>query len=163
VTVPADSRALTHDAAASASVVAVPEGAVADQAVATRAVVLVDVRPERRGPMISVVEMAIGGGTVAQVSTADEAMAAVERFGAEAAIVEVQLPLADGLAVIAALRAAYPALVIVVCTFHHDPVTEQRAEDAGADAYVVKPVSTRELRGVLAAGRRAPLVETSPR
>jgi DNA-binding NarL/FixJ family response regulator len=127
------------------------------------AVVLVDVRPERRGPIVGVIELATGGGTVAQVGSADEAVAAVERYHAVAAVLEVQMPLADGLAVIATLRSAYPALVIVVCSFHHDAGTQRQAEEAGADAYLVKPVSTRELRNAFDAGRRIPLADTAVR
>jgi DNA-binding NarL/FixJ family response regulator len=123
------------------------------------AVVLVDVRAERRGPMVSVVQAAIGDGTVAQVGTTIEALAAIERYHAYAAVVEVD---ADG-AVIAALRAAHPALVIVVCTFRSDSSTRRQAEEAGSDAFLVKPVSTREIRTAIEAGRRAPLADTAVR
>jgi CheY-like chemotaxis protein len=123
-------------------------------AVAPR-VVLVDVRSERRAVMRRVVEQALGDGTVlAEVGTASEALAAVEHQGADVVVVEVQLPLAGGLAVIAALRVAYPALAIVVCTFHRDAATQRSAEEAGADAYLVKPVNSRDLRQALLSGRR---------
>jgi DNA-binding NarL/FixJ family response regulator len=141
--------------------VTLPDGA--EGTVAGPVVVLVDVRPERRGPMLSVIEAAMGSGTVAQVGSAAEALAAVARHEAIAAVVEVQLPLAAGLAVIAALRSAHPSLVIVVCTFHHDPATRQQAEGAGADAYLVKPVSAREMRSALNSGRRAPLADIAVR
>ena len=127
---------------------------------AKAAVVLVDVRPERRGPMISVVQAAIGDGIVAQVGNTPEALSAVERYDAHAAVVEVD---AGGLSVIAALRAAHPSLVILVCTFRSDPETRRQAEEAGADAYLLKPVSTREIRTALDAGRRAPLADTAIR
>jgi DNA-binding response OmpR family regulator len=128
------------------------------------AVILVDVRAERRGPMRSLVEMALGGhGTVIQVANADDGLAAVERYHAMAAVLEVQMPLADGLAGIAALRAAHPSLLIIICTFNHDPVTKQLAEAAGADAYLVKPVSTRQMRTALSVEQRAPLAQSAVR
>jgi two-component system response regulator DesR len=109
--------------------------------------------------MRMVVESGAGAATVvAQVASAEEALAAVDRGGADAAVVEVQLPVADGLAVIAALRAAYPSLVIVVCTFHRDPETKRLAAAAGADSYLVKPVSARDLRRALGTATRAPSV-----
>ena len=123
------------------------------------AVVLVDVRPERRGPMISVVQAAIGEGIVAPAGNVAEALGAIERYRAYAAVVEVD---ADG-TVIPALRAAHPSLVIVVCTFRGDTAARRQAHEAGADAYLVKPVSTREIRTALEAGRRAPLAETAVR
>jgi DNA-binding response OmpR family regulator len=123
------------------------------------AVVLVDIRPERRGPMLSVVQAAIGDGTVAPAGNISEALGAIDRYRAGAAVVEVD---ADG-AVITALRAAHPSLVIIVCTFRGDAATRRQAEEAGADAYLVKPVSTREIRTALEAGRRAPLADTAAR
>jgi DNA-binding response OmpR family regulator len=121
-------------------------------------VVLVDVRQERRAVMRRVIEQALGEGTVvAQVGTASEALAAAELHLADVAVVEIQLPLTEGLAVIAALRAAQPGLVIVVCTFHSDSLTQQRARDAGADTYLLKPVNARELRRVVRSGRPTPL------
>jgi DNA-binding NarL/FixJ family response regulator len=64
-------------------------------------------------------------------------------------VVEIQMPLASGLATIAALRADYPGLRIVVCTFHGDSSTREQAAAAGADAYLLKPVNARDLRRAL--------------
>jgi CheY-like chemotaxis protein len=110
-------------------------------------VVLIDSRSERRAVMRRVVEQALGVDTVvAQVGSEAEAVAAVERRLADAAVVEIQMPVADGLSVIAALRAARPSLLIVVCTFHADRHTQEQAAGAGADSYLVKPFSARDLR-----------------
>jgi CheY-like chemotaxis protein len=110
-------------------------------------VVLVDSRSERRAVMRRVVEQALGADTVvAQVGSEAEALAAAERRLADAAVVEIQMPIADGLSVIAALRAARPSLLIVVCTFHADRLTQAQATEAGADSYLVKPFSARDLR-----------------
>jgi CheY-like chemotaxis protein len=110
-------------------------------------VVLIDSRSERRAVMRRVVEQALGVDTVvAQVGSEAEAVAAVERRLADAAVVEIQMPVADGLSVIAALRAARPSLLIVVCTFHADRHTQEQAAEAGADSYLVKPFSARDLR-----------------
>jgi CheY-like chemotaxis protein len=110
-------------------------------------VVLIDSRSERRAVMRRVVEQALGVDTVvAQVGSEAEAVAAVERRLADAAVVEIQMPVADGLSVIAALRAVRPSLLIVVCTFHADRHTKEQAAEAGADSYLVKPFSARDLR-----------------
>jgi ActR/RegA family two-component response regulator len=73
----------------------------------------------------------------------------------------VQMPLAEGLGLIAELRAAHPSLLIVVCTFHADRATQLQAHSAGADSYLVKPASARDLRRALGSVPRAPLVDTS--
>jgi DNA-binding response OmpR family regulator len=123
-------------------------------------VVLVDVNVDRRAVMRSVINLALGDGAVVdQAATASEALSAVDRNDADAAVVEIQLPVEEGVALIALLRVGHPHLVIVVCSFDGHRATRQRAADAGSDAYLLKPVSTRELRDVL--GFERPVVSTS--
>ena len=86
---------------------------------------------------------------VAEVTDASEALRAIADSDADVAVVEIQLPVDEGLAIIATLRAVHPTLVIVVCTFHHDAATQRQAAEAGADDYLVKPVSARQLRATL--------------
>ncbi|MHB1534572.1 MAG: response regulator [Acidimicrobiales bacterium] len=141
-----------------------PAPAAAEERDGGNRVVVVDVRPERRALMRRVVELALGAGTVvAQVATGSDAIAAVERHGAGVAVIEVQMPLTEGLGVVAALRLACPSLLIVVCTFHRDESTQRQARDAGADAYLVKPVNARELRIALGAEHRKPLAAAASR
>lgn len=121
-------------------------------------VILVDSRRERQTIMRVMVEAALGeGAVVAETASAAEASNAVERYDADTAVVEIQLPLADGLAAVAFLRGAHPGLVIVVCTFHRNADVERAALEAGADAYLSKPVSPVDLRAIVAIGHRAPL------
>lgn len=124
-------------------------------------VVLLDVRAERRKVMRAIVEQTVGVGTVvAEAATAEEAVAAVERDLADVAVVEIQLPVVDGLAAIAALRQGHRALRIVVCSFHREAATRQQAQEAGADCYLTKPISGRDLRRALDSGQVLPLVAT---
>ncbi len=110
-------------------------------------VLLVDARPERSALIRMVVEAGQGGGTVvASAGTPSEAVAAVDRQAVDAAVVEIQMPVDVGLAAIAALRAGHPSLVIVVCSFHGDALTRQQAYSAGANSYLTKPVSARDLQ-----------------
>jgi DNA-binding NarL/FixJ family response regulator len=125
-------------------------------------VVLIDVNIGRRAVMRTIVDLALGDGTVvALAATASEALAAVDRNVANVAVAEIQLPVSEGLAVIARLRDAHPNLVIVVCTFQGDKATRQHASDAGSDAYLLKPVSTRQLREVLKFERPAVFASTA--
>lgn len=112
-------------------------------------VVVIDGRHDRRQLMSFVLEQA---GDVTVVGFADGPLSAVEavgRLGANAAVVELQLPVTQGLDTISALRDDYPALIIIVCSFHADAPTRSVALDRGADAYLVKPLSLRDLRSVL--------------
>ncbi len=113
-------------------------------------VLVVDHRVERRQLMGHVVEL--GGDDIVVVGYAQDpagAIDAVKRLDVTAALVEIQIPLPEGLATIAALRAASPSMRIVVCTFHDDEPTRAAALAQGADAYRVKPLSPRELAPLL--------------
>jgi DNA-binding NarL/FixJ family response regulator len=113
-------------------------------------VVVIDDRHDRRQLMSFVVEQA--GDDVSVVGYADgpvSAVEAVDRLNANAAVVEIQLPISQGLDTISTLRDDFPALRILVCSFHHDPTTKRAALARGADAYLVKPLSPRELHRLL--------------
>lgn len=116
--------------------------------------VVIDGRDDRRRLMTHVLEQA---GDVLVVGHADgpvSAVEAVDRLHADAVLVEIQLPLTQGLDTISALRDDFPALSIIVCSFHATTATKRVALDRGADAYLVKPVSLRDLRAVLRPARR---------
>jgi DNA-binding NarL/FixJ family response regulator len=113
-------------------------------------VVVVDDKLDRRQLMRQVVE--VSADEVAVVGFAESATSAVEtvdRLDANAVLIEIQIPVDEGLAVIAALRYGRPTLRIIVCSFHSDGATKKAALAAGADAYVTKPVSSRDLRRLL--------------
>ena len=125
-------------------------------------VVLVDARPERRQLMSHVVEGTVDGAEV--VALADSklsAIAGVEEQHADAVVLEIQMPVEDGLDTIASLRSRFPLLAIVVCSFHIDEKTKQRALAQGADAYLGKPITPRELNATLS--RLRPLGSATPK
>ena len=115
-------------------------------------VVVIDDRHDRRQLMSYVVEQA--DADVSVVGYADgpvSAVQAVDQLKANTAVLEIQLPVTQGLDTISALRDDFPSLRIVVCSFH-DPATTKRAALArGADAYLVKPLSPRDLHQLLSA------------
>jgi CheY-like chemotaxis protein len=109
-------------------------------------VLLVDDRQERRALTRMVVETGPAGtSVVAEASTVSAAVAALDRHNPDVAVVEIGTRAPKGLAVIIALRARHPSLVIVVCSFRADPATQRAAALAGANAYLTKPFSPRDL------------------
>lgn len=109
-------------------------------------VVVIDHRHERRQLMSHVTRL--GGDDVTIVGFAEDpagAVDAVDRLDATAVVLEIQLPIALGLETISALRKARPALRIVVCTFHDDDDTRLAAISSGADDYLIKPLSPRDI------------------
>jgi len=116
-------------------------------------VVVIDHRHERRQLMSYVI--GLGGDDISVVGYAEDpeaAVAAVDRLDAQAVVMDIQLPVAQGLDTITALRRDHPSLRIVVCTFHDDAKTRQEAIDRGADAYLIKPLSPRDIYPKLLAG-----------
>jgi CheY-like chemotaxis protein len=115
-----------------------------------RRVVLVDVRDERRQLMRLVVE---GDPTkavlVGESASRAAALAMVEQQHADVVIVDVQMPLPEGLATVVALRERYPKLGIVVCSFDLDRATSQRVLALGADSWLLKPVGRADVHTAL--------------
>jgi DNA-binding NarL/FixJ family response regulator len=98
----------------------------------------------------------LSGSGVSVVGFAENAPSAVEtvdRVEADTVVLEIQIPVVQGLAAIAALRSAHPDLRIIVCSFHDDPITKHAALEGGADAYLTKPLSPRELTAVFTSDR----------
>ena len=112
---------------------------------ATR-VVLVDARSDRRAVMRQMFEHSAAVATVvAEAEGEPDSMLAVEQHAADLVVIDLPSPAQAGIDVVAALAARFPALAIVVCSFNSDAVVRQQALEAGADAYLVKPVSAREV------------------
>ncbi len=116
-----------------------------DVDVGTR-VILVDPRADRRSVMRQMFEHA--GVPVSVVGEADGSVdggALVEQHQAVLAVVDFPSPVSGGIDTVAALRSQFAELTIVVSTFVTDPGTKEQALAAGANAYLVKPVSAREI------------------
>jgi two-component system KDP operon response regulator KdpE len=96
-----------------------------------------------------------GGCDVIAATTAAEALDAAALQAPDAAILDLVLPDGDGIEITRTLR-AWSALPIIVLSAIGEEEQKVRALEAGADDYVTKPFSPRELMARLhAALRRA--------
>src|SRR5258708_25708320 len=112
-------------------------------------VMLVDARPERRELIRHLVEgTGLAGLEVGEAGSGAEAVELLDRSDHDVAVVEIQMPVSQGLEAIAALRRRSSDLRIVVCSFHGDPATKELALGGGADVSPDKPVSSESLKGV---------------
>jgi DNA-binding NarL/FixJ family response regulator len=75
---------------------------------------------------------------VGEAASAAEAVELAAATAADVAVVDANLPDRSGVELARELRAAHPALRVVLFTGHVDPGTRQEAEDAGVDAIVLK-------------------------
>lgn len=113
-------------------------------------VLLVDARPERRELMRHLVQSTgLAGTDMGEAGSGAEAVELLDREHPDVAVVEIQMPVDQGLETIAALRRRSEALRIVVCSFHGHPETKEQALGKGADVYLDKPVSSGSLKDVL--------------
>lgn len=126
-------------------------------------VVAVDSRSERRGVIRNLLERSFEPGEIAEADSKAAAVELVERCRPDLVLLEIQMPLEEGLDTIEAVRLISPRPRIVVCSFRQDAATIQGALDRGADAYLAKPTSPSALRAAFgplpaehAARRRPP-------
>jgi len=75
---------------------------------------------------------------VAEATDATEALAAARKGGAEVIVLDLTMPGATGTSLIEQIRAACPALPILVLSMHDEPGTVRRALKAGASGYITK-------------------------
>ncbi|HEX9713845.1 MAG TPA: response regulator transcription factor [Actinomycetota bacterium] len=115
----------------------------------------------------SLVSLYLGneGFTVAHVADGGEALAAVERLEPALVVLDVMLPGIDGLEICRRLRARPAPVPIILLTARDGEVDRVLGLELGADDYVTKPFSPRELVArVKAVLRRAqPQPETEDR
>ncbi len=85
------------------------------------------------------------GHRPAECARGDTAVDAALGCDAELVLLDVALPGCDGFTVLADLRAARPQLPVIMLTARGDEDDRVRGLSLGADDYVVKPFSAREL------------------
>jgi len=91
-----------------------------------------------RGALAALLELEPDLEVVAQVGRGDEVLAAARDSGAQVALLDVEMPGMDGLAVAALLRAELPDCRSLIVTTFGRPGYLRRAMEAGAAGFVVK-------------------------
>ena len=103
---------------------------------------------------MKVVEMTLRphGYSLIKATDGEEALKAVSSEEPDLIIMDVQIPKIDGLEVTRKLRQmpAFSHIPIVAVTAYAMRGDKEKAIDAGCDAYLSKPVDTRELPKVVA-------------
>jgi two-component system cell cycle response regulator DivK len=96
--------------------------------------------------------LASEGYEVRTAGDAEEALEVLTAFSPRLILMDLQLPGMDGLALTRQLKKDPKTrdIVIVALTAYGMKGDEERARAAGCDGYVVKPIDTRTLPGVVA-------------
>jgi DNA-binding NarL/FixJ family response regulator len=75
------------------------------------------------------------------VGAADDGLAAIElaeRVRPDAVVIDLHMPLLDGVTAVARLRGEYPVLCLIALTGDDDPRLHEAVLEAGADAVLMK-------------------------
>lgn len=108
-------------------------------------VLLADDQALVRGALAAMLGLEHDVEVVAQVGDGAAAVAAAVRTRPDVALLDVQMPVLDGLAAAAQLRDAVPACRVLVCTTFGRPGYLSRAMAAGAAGFVVKDAPPEQL------------------
>lgn len=117
-------------------------------------VVVEDEEAIRRG-VVDILKVA--GYDPVEAADGEAGLTEARRAGVDLVLLDLLLPKRDGISVLAALRESHPALPVIVLTARGSEDDRVRGLRGGADDYVVKPFSAKELLArVDAVLRRSP-------
>ena len=102
-----------------------------------------------RTALAQMLELEDGLTVVAQAARGDEALAAAVKHRVEVAVLDLQMPGMDGIAVAEALAQQLPACRVVIVTSHGRPGHLKRALAAGVAGFLPKTSSARTLAEVI--------------
>jgi DNA-binding response OmpR family regulator len=109
---------------------------------ATRIVVIEDEQAIRRGVVDA---LRVSGYQVTEAADGIAGLAEAGKPGVDLVLLDLLLPRLDGLEVLAELRKTRPVLPVIILTARGSEDDRVRGLKMGADDYVVKPFSAREL------------------
>ena len=107
--------------------------------------VVIDPRRERRSLTSSLLTNTSQARVVGEAATRPDAMMLMDQLDVDAVVVEIQMPVEEGLRTIGEIRMRAPHVRIAVCSFWNDAETRALAVGAGADAYFAKPINARDV------------------
>lgn len=111
-------------------------------------ILLVDDEPNIRQGLKAVLQK--DGHEVQDVDTAAAALALLPTYPAEAAVLDIRMPGMPGTELLAALKAKWPHLAVIILTGHGTLTTAMTAVKEGAFDYLLKPAQPDAIRNVVA-------------
>ncbi|MFD6416488.1 response regulator [Streptomyces sp. NPDC060194] len=102
-----------------------------------------------RGAMAALLSLEDDLTVVAEAATGPEALAMALAHHPDVAVLDLQMPGADGVSVATSLRAQLPGCVTLIVTSHGRPGHLKRALSAGVRGFVPKTVSAQRLAEII--------------
>jgi two-component system NarL family response regulator len=132
----------TIDAASARST---PPGAAADKPAARASVLLVDDHALLRTGVANIINQEADLHVVAEAGNGEEALAAYDRHHPDVTLLDLRMPVMEGVEVVRRLRERDPQARVIVLTTYDTDDEISRALKAGAKAYVLKDISADDL------------------
>ena len=102
-------------------------------------VVVADDHPMVRRALGESLNRVLGAGSaISEVGSLSEATAALDGGATDLLLLDLQMPGMNGLASLAALRATYPAVPILVVSANEDPLIMRGVLEFGASGFLTK-------------------------
>ena len=98
-----------------------------------------------RGALSALLSLEADLEVVAEVSSGDQVLAAVEQHRPDVALLDVEMPGMDGIAATAGVRERFPDTRVLIVTTFGRPGFLRRAMQAGASGFVVKDTPASQL------------------
>jgi two-component system, NarL family, response regulator DesR len=111
----------------------------------TLRVLLADDEHLIRGALAALLALEDDLEVVAEAANGDEALAMARAHAPDVAVVDLHMPVRDGLSVAAELRTLLPACAVMIVTSHGRPAALKQALAAGVRGFLPKTVSARRL------------------
>jgi two-component system NarL family response regulator len=112
-------------------------------------VMLVDDHALLRTGVANIINQEPDLSVVAQASNGVEAIAAYERFRPDVTLLDLRMPVMEGVEAVRHIRARDPQARVIVLTTYDTDDEITRALKAGAKAYVLKDISANDLIGCI--------------
>lgn len=114
-------------------------------------ILIVDDNPRARNGLSAFISMQKESAVVCEASNGEEALAKIESQHPDLVLMDLQMPVMDGLDATRAIKERWPKIKVIILTIYADGLS--RAQQAGADAFLVKGFPMEELlsmvRGVM--------------
>src|SRR5690606_10720281 len=126
------------------------DGAVEPRAPPMATLLIADDHPLFRAALRGAAAEAEAGIETLEAGTLEDTLAALEaRHDVDLVLLDLHMPGNHGLAGLAAIRAQFPAVAVVLVSANEDPQVVRRALDHGAAGYIPKSASLDEMRDAI--------------
>jgi YesN/AraC family two-component response regulator len=112
-------------------------------------VLIVDDSPRARDGLSAFISVQEGLRVVSEAANGEEALARIESQDPDLVLMDIEMPVMDGLEATEIIKKRWPHIRVVILTMYTD--YRSQAQEAGADAFLIKGCSLEELKTTICA------------